>query len=455
MTKVSQVCNLDIDLEADAGTGYPGVICRKCCNLVETFHNFQLTVGEGQKSLAKRVEAEKERKEEEVTLADTEEVMFTVHSPESIGVDPLESSVNDDSNSILPDSDENITIKQEKIAEAGSSQSNGKETSSDQSLTADKTAPMTSLFSDAVAEITDVKVEPDTPTIKKEPNQGGETENDKTNDFSDLANIEITPLTEDKEKDDSIDKDDDSESVDKGDATEQNDDSPSNDDSEQLSTNLDQPEDSSNSSETVTTSTEDEPTDLNKATEQVPEENNDNADSNTENIPSDTADLFQDYFLTSNDGSDSADVGINGEDAPEAEDNSEDLFSDYPDLTGVGDFNCDNGEPSEAMDWMGEDLEDIPGVEVRSHLEDGDDPGEVVNVVPDPLFDIGEEESQHAEVSENIDEDKVVEDSSALIAENIEEQIEKEAISEDVPSNGENNDIGQSELNNSEDKIIQ
>jgi hypothetical protein len=48
--------------QADAAEGYPGVICRKCCNLVETFFHYKKSVTEGQASLKKQVEEYKEKK---------------------------------------------------------------------------------------------------------------------------------------------------------------------------------------------------------------------------------------------------------------------------------------------------------------------------------------------------------------------------------------------------------
>merc|ERR1719228_411736 len=60
--RIGRVLNLSIDLEADAAGGFPGVICRKCCNLVETFFHYKKSVAEGQVSLKKQVEEYKEKK---------------------------------------------------------------------------------------------------------------------------------------------------------------------------------------------------------------------------------------------------------------------------------------------------------------------------------------------------------------------------------------------------------
>ena len=80
--RIEPVLGLKVDLSEDKTAGYPGVVCRKCCNLVETFYHFQVTekgihkttltiatvqksVKEGQESLKTQVEERKKRDEEE------------------------------------------------------------------------------------------------------------------------------------------------------------------------------------------------------------------------------------------------------------------------------------------------------------------------------------------------------------------------------------------------------
>ena len=80
--RINKVLNLSIDLEVhlwrmrswlfkgripivlqiDSDAGYPGVICRKCCNLVETFFHYKKSVLEGQANLKKQVEEYREKK---------------------------------------------------------------------------------------------------------------------------------------------------------------------------------------------------------------------------------------------------------------------------------------------------------------------------------------------------------------------------------------------------------
>ena len=63
VTRLKRILNLVLDLEADKEAGYPAVICRKCCNLLETFANFRKSVNQGQEALTARVEAARQRKQ--------------------------------------------------------------------------------------------------------------------------------------------------------------------------------------------------------------------------------------------------------------------------------------------------------------------------------------------------------------------------------------------------------
>ena len=93
-------------------------------------------------------------------------------SPESIGVDPLD-SILPDSDTIFPDS-EDITVKHEKIGGVGNEAAYPPPVSS--SSTSVSTAPMTAVFTDAANEL-NIKAEPGLVSIKKE------------------ATFEITPLS--------------------------------------------------------------------------------------------------------------------------------------------------------------------------------------------------------------------------------------------------------------------
>jgi len=65
VNRVETVLGLKFDVEEDKEKGYPGVVCRKCCNLVETFFHFQKSVTDGQATLKIQVEEKKKRDEEE------------------------------------------------------------------------------------------------------------------------------------------------------------------------------------------------------------------------------------------------------------------------------------------------------------------------------------------------------------------------------------------------------
>jgi len=170
--RINKVLNLTIDLEVDANDGYPGVICRKCCNLVETFFHYKKSVSEGQISLKKQVEEDRERKATKAAevarlqaeAAEREQQLLNArNSPECIGVDPLDSILPDQGSSILPDANQpdtkvgNIRIKQESLKTLSQSEPSSSVT----------TAPMTAVFTDAVPDIK-IKVEPGVLTIKKE-----------------------------------------------------------------------------------------------------------------------------------------------------------------------------------------------------------------------------------------------------------------------------------------------
>ena len=159
---------------------------RKCTNLIETFHNFQLTVSEGQKTLVKQVEACRARKASSSTSVELSEDIL-VDEPESIGVDPLESNeVGGDFNSILPDTEldtDTFTIKEEKIGGLASSKHSAVATTSKSVVTTSaisNIAPMTAVFTEAVSEISAIKVEPG---IKREAGDVGDSSQDLSREF--------------------------------------------------------------------------------------------------------------------------------------------------------------------------------------------------------------------------------------------------------------------------------
>ena len=164
VTWARRILNINLDLEAEKEAGYPAVICRKCCNLLETFANFRKLVNQGQELLTKRVEAARQSKQaRENTVEMVEEVMLPdSDSPESIGVDPLDSGL-PESDTILPDSDD-ITVKHEKI---GGSSELPEESPVSCISTSVTTAPMTAVFADAARDL-NIKAEPGLVTIKKE-----------------------------------------------------------------------------------------------------------------------------------------------------------------------------------------------------------------------------------------------------------------------------------------------
>merc|ERR1719483_1695330 len=113
--------------------GVPVVICRKCCNLVETFFHYKKSVAEGQISLKKQVSDQKEKRDQEARIRREQEErrqaeesrlqreMVARAAEDSIGVDPLDSILPDQS-SILPDNMSQpdtkvgtIKIKQESL----------------------------------------------------------------------------------------------------------------------------------------------------------------------------------------------------------------------------------------------------------------------------------------------------------------------------------------------------
>lgn len=125
MERVDTILGLKINLKEDAAAGYPSVVCRKCCNLIDTFYHFSNQVKSGQEELKKKVEERRKRQEaaQEIT---TEDNLISAHSPGSpgsIGVDPLDAILPDQSSLIIPDADTNtpdttvgkIKIKQESL----------------------------------------------------------------------------------------------------------------------------------------------------------------------------------------------------------------------------------------------------------------------------------------------------------------------------------------------------
>merc|ERR1719509_36732 len=164
--RLDSVLGLKIDLAEDKAAGFPGVVCRKCCNLVETFFHFQKSVTEGQAGLKTQVEEKKKRDEDRLVSAalreSEEEARLReeqVDEVESIGVDPLDES-------ILPDSEErpdtkvgNIRIKQESL------RSQRSEEAAASSSSTNTTAPMTTVFTDAVPNI-NIKLEPGLSMVK-------------------------------------------------------------------------------------------------------------------------------------------------------------------------------------------------------------------------------------------------------------------------------------------------
>jgi len=89
--RLDELLNLSIDLKEDERNEYPSVVCRKCCNLVETFHQFNKQIKSGQDGLKAKVE--QRRKSKEKQMAGASEISIDAPaSPGSIGVDPLETS---------------------------------------------------------------------------------------------------------------------------------------------------------------------------------------------------------------------------------------------------------------------------------------------------------------------------------------------------------------------------
>merc|ERR1719412_2666856 len=90
LERVDKVLGLKIDLDVDEKRTYPGVVCRKCCNLVETFFHYKKSVSEGQLALKTQVEEHKRVKEarkEAEAVAVRGEPLTSPTSPGSIGVD--------------------------------------------------------------------------------------------------------------------------------------------------------------------------------------------------------------------------------------------------------------------------------------------------------------------------------------------------------------------------------
>jgi len=111
---IDEMLNMAIDLEKDALEGYPDTICKQCRTLLETMFSFKVAVTQGQMLLKEKVEMLKKTNTANGIIDNFEE--------ESIGVDPLEHSMNNPSvPMIIPDSEMmdknvlNMKIKQESV----------------------------------------------------------------------------------------------------------------------------------------------------------------------------------------------------------------------------------------------------------------------------------------------------------------------------------------------------
>ena len=385
--------------------------------MVETFHNFQLSVTEGQRTLSRQVEAAKKRKEAaamevEINDADDPDILISTNSPESIGVDPLESSVPGDQeeadlSSILPDTElEAITIKQERIGGTSTSSTTATATATTTATTAAAAAPMTSVFTDAVTEMTTIKVEPDIMSIKRE-SEDDEDSTSKISPVKKLENIEITPVESDiKETDDSksssssllkemnfenieitpIVSNDDTEKDEKTsesvnnsatESTKQDEDKesqekPSDEDTDDISNSLDNARESS---------THENANAVSAAESQLEPEKSKNSSENA----------------VSDEQVDSPELGEASSKMMDGNEEFANLFSDYPDWQETS--HQDNVDD---LDWLPEDggledLEDTPVMEVRTL---GDRNGEEFG---DPLFEM--EDDDRGKETENGDSD--------------------------------------------------
>lgn len=175
---------------------------RKCTNLVETFHNFQLTVSEGQKTLLKQVEDSRVRKTSSSASVELPEDNL-VDEPESIGVDPLESNeAVGDLSSILPDTEldtDTLMIKEENIGGLASCTvaTTTKSVVTTSAITY-TIAPMTAVFTEAVSEISTIKVEP---SIKREAGDVGDSTQERSREFQSVERIGTAEILETSDAD--------------------------------------------------------------------------------------------------------------------------------------------------------------------------------------------------------------------------------------------------------------
>ena len=333
---------------------------------------------------------------EEVMLPDSD-------SPESIGVDPLD-SILPDSDTIFPDS-EDITVKHEKIGGVGSEATDIPPVSSNS--TSVSTAPMTAVFTDAANEL-NIKAEPGLVSIKKE------------------ATFEITPLSSqaedskekentEQEKDPSIaTKETEVEGEDEEEGKEKESNSQVVEKDEEIgksfSTFSEVLDDISNSAVTERKG-EKSKTEVNRdAAEPEPE-----ADTEADTGYEDQSDIMTEVNGEATEeekeeeGSregqeggdnppeelgeteDTADIDAEGEFNGEREEGEEfsELFSDYPGMEEswqTNDEALDLGPldiQGNFQDWLGDEecLEDAPGMEVRDLREQSEEG------IDDPLFD--------------------------------------------------------------------
>ena len=436
-------------------------IFRKCTNLVETFHNFQLTVSEGQKTLLKQVEAKRARKAASDSIVELKEDNL-VDEPESIGVDPLES--NDNLNSILPDDTEmdtdTVMIKEEKIGDSASSTHNpmastSKKVVTSSSSTVSTIAPMTAVFTEAVSEIASIKKEPG---IKIEADDMGnstqeserEVENDARKvdanakvDNSDVdcekmpESIEITALSSDLTK---------SEEKQEG----ENSGSDGVEDTEDIEKEPDIPV-ISGEAEDVDDSFQEKSREVETTNTDVVDNNDDEKEEvrNSDRIEDTEPEKEKEGTMITEDQDNSSNKNLN---SIEGNDDFGGLFSDYPGWQ-VDDSQEDGavGEENMVDDWLPRDdeFDDPDGVPDMTELESEEqDQLCEMDKIADPLFEL--EESDYCPVDQNNGLDAIDSEHNSTevppgedndgISENCEDsRNEEEQNSTEVPS-GENND---------------
>ena len=368
--------------------------------MVETFHNFQLTVTEGQKTLVKQVEASKARKAAAAARVDMQEEIL-VDEPESIGVDPLESlgigaEDPDDLNSILPDTEldtESFLIKEEKIGGSSDSTHNTVAVTSTSksvvttSATSSSVAPMTAVFTEAVSDMTTIKVEPDITSIKREASDEAES-SDKQSPFDNIKSIEITPISEEK-----TDKDLSCESKDEEHRSEKNANDSNKSPVKSVSETLD------DISETIDDATkkvlEEKKADLEPEPEKSVNSSLNQTESEDSAEPPDEEKTEPEQDNEESNGVKDHEKSDDTNSKPL--DGNEDfggLFSDYPSWQNEDSQEAGNGEDNvEDIDWMpGEDelgnIEDTPVMEVRTM--NGDEFDALDGGISDPLFEMEE-----------------------------------------------------------------